>query len=740
MRIATVVAGIVILGGLAPGTGPARGQLQHQGSPPEPPAGYEELGPPVRIDDVEGGCLLLATEVEGIYLPAPGLETEVTVRVSGIVARAEVRQRFHNPTAAWVEGIYVFPLPDAAAVDGLRMVVGDRVIEGEIREREEAAAVYEQARREGRRASLVEQERPNLFTTSVANLGPDEVLEVVLSYQEELRYDSGRFALRFPLVAPPRYLPAARAGQLAEILPPPVTAGLRSVGLGALVPAAVTSVPDAHRLAAPVAAPGGPSLNPVRLTVVLDAGFPVERMGSTSHEVDVSRRHGERALRVTLAPGPDGAPPVADRDFVLEWAPTVGRAPGAALFTEEVDGEMYALLTVLPPTTPDAGLPPPPREAIFVIDTSGSMHGESLAQARSALRFALDRLRPEDHFNVVRFSSDAEALFEHSLPAGDQALAAARDFLDRLGADGGTEMLPALTLALVARPVPGAVRQVVFATDGAVGNEAELLAYIRRHLGASRLFTVGIGSAPNGHFMRRAAEEGRGTFTYVGRVEDVEPVMAELFAKLESPVLTGIELRWTDPEAEVWPPQVPDLYAGEPIVVAARLPSGGHGSEVELSGSLGGRPWRAAHRLDGGQAGPGIARLWARRKIAALEARALDGAPPEEIRREVVAVALRHHLVSRFTSVVAVDVTPARPAAEPVRSRRLPVHLPVGWSAEQVVGTLPQGGSAARALLALGLALLAAAGLLAAWTPGRPGRVRARPLQAFGRGPGGRAS
>jgi Ca-activated chloride channel family protein len=707
MRVASSLWVVWVVGAVGPG---AVGQTAPV--PPVEVAGTEALGAPVALGDVEGGCLLFETEVDGLYLPAPVLSTEVTIRVSGIVARAEVRQRFHNPTSAWVDGVYVFPLPDGAAVDGLRMVVGERVIEGEVRERAEAAAVYERARREGRKASLVEQERPNLFTTSVANLGPDEEVEVVLAYQEELRYDAGRFALRFPLVAPPRYLPGPRPGALGVALPPVVAAGLRTVGLGALAPAAVSRVPDAHRLAAPLADPWETPVNPVALTVVLDAGFPVDRMGSASHPIDVARRRGERGLRVTLAPEEGGARVPADRDFVLEWAPAVGRAPGAALFTEEVSGELYALLTVLPPSAP-SDLPPPPREAIFVIDTSGSMHGESLAQARAALRFALDRLRPEDHFNVVRFASEAEALFAESLPAGDQALAAAREFVDGLQADGGTEMLPALRLALAARPVPyfnrTAVRQVVFATDGAVGNEAELLAYIRRHLGPSRLFTVGIGSAPNGHFMRRAAEEGRGTFTYVGRVADVDPLMSELFAKLESPVLTGIELAWADPDAEAWPAQVPDLYAGEPVVVAARLPGGAGAAAVELSGRLGDRPWRSSHRLDGGEPRPGIAKLWARRKIAGLEALSLDGAPPDEVRRGVVEVALRHHLVSRYTSLVAVDVTPTRPAGAAVRTRRLPVNLPAGWSPEQVVGTLPQGGTGARPQLFVGLALLAAA-------------------------------
>lgn len=688
---------VLLLGALA-GSAPARGQETPLpgAAAPSRPAGYEALGPPVRLGDVGAGALLLATEAAGVYLPAPDVTTEVTVRVTGILARTEVRQRFHNPTSAWVEGLYVFPLPEGSAVDMLRMRVGDRVIEGRIHERDEAAAIYQAARSEGRRASLVEQERPNLFTTSVANLGPDEEMEVAIEYQEELRYDGGIVSLRFPMVAAPRYESGAggpeREGRL------PVT-------------------PVVLRASAPV--------NPVRLAVELDAGFRVERMGSASHEIDVSRAGrspagGHPVYRVEIA----DAPVSADRDFVLEWAPAVGDEPGAALFTEELDGETYALLMLMPPSVRRSAAQAPPREAIFVVDTSGSMMGESLEQARAALRFALGRLRPEDHFNVIRFDSTTSSLFPESLPAGDRALSEARRFVDGLRADGGTEMLPALERALDGRSVPGAVRQVVFVTDGAVGNEAQLLARIRSRLGPSRLFTVGIGSAPNGHFMRRAAEEGRGAFTYVGRIEDVRPLMEELFGKLESPVLTDLELDWGVPGAEVWPERLPDLYTGEPVVVAARLPAGslGRGTEATLRGWVGVRPLEMRRTIGGaslaeraGAGGPGVAKLWARRKIAALSARALDGVPPDEVRSSVVEVALAFHLVSEHTSLVAVDLTPARPAGEATASRRLPVALPAGWEPTPFVGTLPQGGTGSRLLALLGVTLLAFAGAAAAF-------------------------
>jgi len=746
------------------GSGVSGPRAQAAPRPDGAPAGYERLGPPVRLADVDGGSLLLSTEAEGVYLPAPTLDTDVSMRVRGPIARVQVRQRFHNPTDAWVEGVYVFPLPERSAVDGLRMVVGDRVIEGQIRERQEAKQVYEQAKREGRKASLVEQERPNLFTTSVANLGPDETVEVVLHYQEDLRYDAGRFELRFPLVAPVRYVTgdcrdaadgiASRttrtAAQMAR------AAGLdRVAGFVETLPPRRPVVPDADRLWSPRVVPAplradspdgvpgtGPAsrgaINPVTLRIDLDAGFPLADITSPSHALRKVRR-GEGRMEIDLVPAP-GEPFVpADRDFVLDWRPRVGSEPGAAVFTEAVDGTTYALLMVMPPSVPPAERPRPlPREAIFVVDTSGSMGGPSIEQAKAALQLALERLRPEDSFNIIRFDSRTDALFQQSLPAGPRALEMAKLFVGSLQAGGGTEMLPALRLALETPPVRGAVRQVVFITDGAVGDEDRLFSTIQEHLGATRLFTVGIGSAPNGHFMRRAAELGRGSFTSIGRVQDVGPRMAELFTKIDSPVMTDLEVEWSDPAAETWPQRVPDLYAGEPLVVAARLPGvvPGDGARVRVVGRRGDRTWRVDESLHhlatraGTGEREGVSKLWARRKIVALMDQRTAGAPEDVVRAEVVEVALAHHLVSKYTSLVAVDLTPTRPSDQQQRTLRLPVNLPAGWVAETVFGGMPSTATPARLLLWIGLLALSAGALLL----GGPRLVRLRLTRPHGAG------
>jgi Ca-activated chloride channel family protein len=261
---------------------------------------------------------------------------------------------------------------------------------------------------------------------------------------------------------------------------------------------------------------------------------------------------------------------------------------------------------------------------------------------------------------------------------------------------------------------PDLVRQVVFLTDGCVGNEDQLFGIIRARLGDTRLFTVGIGSAPNGHFMTKAAEFGHGTFTYIGDVREVEEKMGRLFAVLESPVLTGIEVTWPAGAAvEAWPARLPDLYLGEPVLVSARIQ--GDADRVAVTGRRGAETWTTAMGMAEGRRGPGASVLWARRKVAALLDSLHEGKDAEEVRRGIVAVGLEHHLVTKHTSLVAVDVTPSRPGDAALRSGALPTNLPHGWSHEGVFGELPQTATAAPldALLAL-LALIAAGALLLA--------------------------
>lgn len=637
---------------------------------------------PMRADEAGQGVLLLR-HADGSTHAVPTLATDVHIRISGPLARVRVVQTFRNPGNAWQEGIYVFPLPDDAAVDRLHMKVGERVIEGEVRERSAARAAFEQARSSGQRAALVEQERPNIFTTSVANIAPGAEVVVEIEYQHLLDYqlegDSGRYSLRFPMVVGPRYIAGQPLGD--------ATGG-------------TDQVRDAARITPPVLHPDAGPINPVTLHVELDAGAPLATLRSPYHPVRIDAPDAHRRV-IELA----SASTPANRDFELEWTLAPSHAPRLALFAEPGTTRDYALLMLMPPQLP-AAKARLPREVVFVIDTSGSMQGTSIVQAREALALALSRLHPADRFNVIEFNSDTNAVFNRALPANRDNIDTATRWVSRLQANGGTEMAPALAMALDGTDDPARVRQVIFLTDGAVGNEDALFRLIDQRLGDSRLFTIGIGSAPNSHFMRQAAAAGRGSFTYIGDVSEVGERMSALFAKLESPVLKGIELAWPDgSDAEAWPRRVPDLYAGEPIVVAVALKK--TVGTVRVSGWGQDERWQAEVALEDAMPGTGLGTLWARHKIDALTDSLRAGAAEDDVRPAILELALQHHLVSRYTSMVAIDKTPARAQGEALHGGAMPTNLPEGWSHEAVFGSLPKGASGVRWNLFVGsLALI----------------------------------
>jgi Ca-activated chloride channel family protein len=673
-------------------------------------AATEAAAAPVTLNEARTGTLMLRTAEPGRFVEAPRVETEVAIRVTGVIARTRLTQVFHNPGAEPAEGVYVFPLPEKAAVDRLQMAIGTRTIEGVIREKEEARRTYEKAKGEGRKASLVEQQRPNLFTNSVAHIGAGEMVRVTLEYQQSLASERGEYRVRFPLAVAPRYTPAVPA---PEAIPDePKTLEARALPAGLLHP--------------DYAPPGSGAVNPVDIVVMIDAGAPLEFVSSSYHEAVVEKSGGDRAL-VHLVKDQEAA----DRDFELVWRPTAGSAPKAALFTERVGDAAYALVMVTPPE-PDAQQKAraleTPRETILVIDTSGSMAGAPLEQAKAALTAALATLRPQDRFNLVEFNSGAWALFPEALPATRTTLERAREWIASLKARGGTEMALALRLALPvgekARTPVGFLRQVIFATDGAVGNEDELFGLIHARLGSSRLFTVGIGAAPNGHFMTKAAQFGRGTFTYIGSPAEAQEKMAGLFAKLEAPVLTDVTIRFADgTPVETYPARIPDLYLGEPIVASASAAD--FSRTLVVAGLRGNVPWSVALTPPPSEGGPsGVGALWARARIAALMDAQRTGADPAVIRPAVVKVALEHHLVSAYTSLVAVDTTPTA-VPEAAKTALVKANLPQGW--EAAAGQIPQTDTASTLQLLLGLLALAAAGIVAVIGRETPAAAGGRP-------------
>ena len=628
----------------------------------------------VKKSEVSSGSVLLRTERPGLYRRAPILKTDVHMRVNGMLVRTRVVQRFKNPGKEWLEGIYVFPLPDNAAVDHLRMRIGDRIIEGKIKEKQEAKKIYAKAKSEGRKASLVEQERANIFTNSIANIGPGETISVEIEYQQTLQLDKDRFRLRFPLVVAPRYIPGVP--QAVE----ETVAGFTGSGWAQNT----DQVKDASRITPPVADPAMGKINPVSLRVELNAGFPIASIQSSYHPI-VKKSRSPTEMTVSL----QEEQVAADRDFELVWQPLKDQLPRAALFSERRDNENYLMLMVMPPDAEHSQQQVLNREVIYVIDTSGSMGGTSIKQARRALQYAINDLKPGDFFNVIQFNSYTSQLFNHSVPADQVHINEALRYVQSLQATGGTEMATALHAALDHKDDKGLVRQVIFLTDGSIGNEDALFSIIKNNLADSRLFTVGIGSAPNSHFMHKAAQYGRGSYTYIGKIQEVDEKMSALFRKIQMPVLSALEVQWPDnAQVEMWPERLPDLYAGEPLILTARLPV--LKDKVIIKGKSQQQDWQVSIPLLSDHQSSGVAGLWAREKIAYLMDRLREGDSQDVIKKGITDLAIEHHLVSQYTSLVAVDVTPSRPVDETLSSKAVKVNLPAGWQHDKVFASLPQ--------------------------------------------------
>ncbi|HET8942648.1 MAG TPA: marine proteobacterial sortase target protein [Rudaea sp.] len=643
-RLVHVLLAVLILGGVAQAVEPGSGEL--------------------RLLDKSGASHELAS-----------LDTNVDYHINGLVAEVAVHQRFRNDSGTWLEGQYLLPLPVGAAVYAMTVHIGDRIIVGDVREKQAARKVFEQARVSGHGAALVEADGSNLFRTAVTNVAPNESIEVELHYWQRVDYSGGVFSVRFPLTYTPRYRMQRDAAPASQ---DPGTTG----------PEVFASAKDEPPLS-------------THINVVLDAGVALASVTSPSHAIVTGKLDEQTPNGVRNVHLRDGVT-VPDRDFVLQWKPQAHAEPKLASFNEAVDGANYAMLMLLPPQTQAQSLP---RELILVIDTSGSMGGASITQARAALDMALRQLREQDRFNVIEFNSIMNPWRAEAVAATPGAVAQARQWVAQLQARGGTEMAAAMQLALSGHAPPGFVRQVVFATDGAVDNPAGLMALIDRNLGDSRLFPIGIGSAPNAGFLQAAAKHGRGSETVIADLHEVESAMSGLLAKLDHPAMRDLHVDWPA-GTDAYPHQLPDLYLGEPMLLIARVAQ--PINQIRVSGMLAEQEWSSLAKLDSGRAAHGLDRLWAQARISDLEEQLSRGGDENTLRPQIVQAALTAHLVSRYTSLVAVDKTPARAADSTLHSTQVPNVLPAG-------SAFAQTATPARLQLLLGfIALLLA--MLIWWT------------------------
>ena len=612
-----------------------------------------ETNKPIHVNEAESGSMIF--KFPGMpSIMQMALDTKVKMDITGNINRVTVEQSFTNPSNEWTEGVYVFPLPEDSAVDQLRMYIDDRVIEGQIHEKKEAKKIYEKAKKEGKSASLVEQQRPNIFTTSVANIAPGGTITIAIEYQQAVLIDNNNYSIRFPMVVGDRYIPGT-----------PIQTPTDSLGVA----------PNTHEVkdASKITPPSENVISyffdkkyesylPVTIDINLMAGFEIASLRSGYHKVNTIDIN-QNTKHITLDESYQ-----ADRDFELTWSASQTDEPEIALFTQQKDDNLYLLLMATPPKDEVFKVSSRPRELIFIIDSSGSMSGSSMAQAKKALIKALGRLNDTDRFNIIDFDDRFDPLFDSAMPAIETNISFAKDFIKKIKADGGTQMLSPIAYALRSRDSNSKnyLRQVVFITDGQVGNETTIFTSVQTNIKDDRFFTIGIGSAPNSYLLTKLADFGRGAFTYIGSQSEVRQKMDDLFVKLESPALTDINVSFP-PEinAELALDVIYDLYAGETITAIYKMNA--LPNSLAITGKTIDGDFSKNITINSSKNTKGLDILWARRKIDRLtdiHNNAYTSRVENLSKKDIIGLALEYHLVSRFTSLVAVDITPVRPESE----------------------------------------------------------------------------
>lgn len=592
-------------------------------------------------DDLKLGCLLVADELAS---PLPLTLTTVTGHIAGAVASVVVTQHFHNPLRTPIELSYLFPLPHRAAIVDYQITIGERVIKADIKEAETAERAYREAVEQGRRASLLEQQRPNLFSIQIGNVQPGETIITQVHYDERLNHRDGIYEFVFPMGITPRYH--------TPTLP----------------------LDGARRVDAPVTLDDA-QVAPVEISLDLRPGLAVDPPTSGTHLIQVTSNQGDE-YRIALAQRT-----IPSKDFVLRYQASTDAVRSACWSSREGDIET-ALITLLPPRF-EPSATAPAREFIFVIDRSGSMSGKPIEQAKNALRACIRALRETDTFTIQAFDNQISWFSTRTMPVTQANVQAADQWLDQIDGRGGTEILPALQSALALPADAERQRYIVFLTDGAVSAEREVLRRIAEQRGKARIFSFGIGPSVNRYLLSKLAQMGRGVAEFLRVDEDIEAAITRFHDRVSYPILQDITLEWQGAEAwDTYPEVLPDLYIGQPLEVVTRLKHAAPAT-LKVSGTLRGQKQEMPIDLPPAtEANPALQRLWARARIESL----LDREPSmsESVRAQIISLGLDHRIVTPFTSFVAIDSEVAPHADR--RHVTVAVPLPEGLDFEGFFG------------------------------------------------------
>jgi len=604
-------------------------------------------------EDTPGcGAMLARLPEEEKEIPLPLKHTDVKGQISGYIATVDVTQQFHNPYDEKIEAVYVFPLPQNAAINEFIMTIGERRIRGIIRERKEAEEIYRQAKSQGHVASLLTQERPNIFTQKVANIEPGKEIDVNIKYFNTLAYVDGWYEFVFPMVVGPRFNP------------PGYTEGVGAVARGK------TGI-SGQRTEVQYLKPSERSGHDISLAVDIDAGVAIEQLVCTSHVINNSSP--ARDKRTVKLSGLDSIP---NKDFVLRYK-VAGKTIKSALVTHRDQRGGFFTLMLYPPDNLSY-LKRAPMEMIFVLDCSGSMNGKPIAKAKQAITRALKKLQPGDTFQIIRFSNNASQLGPNPVPATPANIRRGLAYVDSLRGSGGTMMIEGIKAALDFAHDPQRFRLVSFMTDGYIGNEAEILAAIHQRLGDSRIFSFGVGSSVNRYLLDRMAKLGKGAVAYIGLDESAAEIVDLFYDRISHPALADVEIDWGGMQVtDMFPGRIPDLFVGRPVILTGRF-KGNSSTTIHVKGKVGDMTQDIAIAADlkDSATHQGIACVWARKKIETLGSQATYDTNPD-LPGEIKQVALEYGLMSAYTAFIAVDSS-RKTAGDHGITVAVPVPVPDG--------------------------------------------------------------
>jgi Ca-activated chloride channel family protein len=589
----------------------------------------------------------------------PLKDTRVEIAVSGVIADVRVVQTYRNEGSRPINASYVFPASTRAALYAMRMRIGDQVIVAKIKERQAAKQEFETAKREGKSASLLEQDRPNVFSMNLANIMPQDQIEIELRYTELLVPTNGIYEVIYPTVVGPRYSSQTE-----------------------------TSAPEEDGFVkSPYTRQGEKPTSTLHISARVSAGLPLQDLSSPSHQI-LPQWQSPTVAQMTLD---DADPFQGNRDFVLRYR-LAGDQIASGLILYQSEGENFFLYMAQPPrrvTSDDI----PAREYIFVVDVSGSMEGFPLNTSKQLLKDLIGQLRPSDLFNVVLFAGDSSVLSAKSLPANQENIASAIRLLEEQRGSGGTELLAAIKQAMSLPPEAGVSRSIVLVTDGYISGEEGVFDYIRENLNQSNVFSFGIGSSVNRYLIEGVAKAGMGEPFIVTEESEAPAVAARFREYIQNPVLTDIKIRSIGFETyDVQPLHLPDLLAERPVILFGKW-RGPVTGNFELRGKTGRGDYVTS--LDVASAQPDEANralryLWARSRIAELSDYGASDVSAERV-KEITSLGLKYNLLTRYTSFIAVreEVRNLDGSAKDVKQ---PLPLPLGVS-DLAVGDGTEAGS-----------------------------------------------